>query len=243
MGRAISGVGRRSVSNRPVHAPPHGASVATATRGSVSPRQRESRRMRELEMYLRGVPLREIAAEVGMTIGGISKDLAELRAEFHREQRMSRVDRIALELAKIDHLERTYWDAWERSLREQIRTVTSREDVPLDLPKGANTGRTDGNGDPAPNTPVMLTKTRVQRRVDQSMGNPAFLAGIQWCVDRRVKLLGLDEPVKIDVNAQVRRIADDMGLDVQFVEAQVSAVGREWQQQKALVTEHAEVLE
>ncbi len=244
MDRGIKPVGQQRKPRRPREVPPHamGLTQGRGQRPAISPRQRESRRARELELYLRGVPLRDIASDVGITLNAVAKDLGEFRADFHREQRMSRVERIAIELAKIDNLERTYWDAWERSLRDQIRTVTSREDVPLDLPKGAKTG-TDANGDPAPAAPVMLTKTRVQRRVDQTTGNPTFLAGVQWAIDRRIKLLGLDEPVKIDVGAQVRRIAEDMGLEIQYVEATANAVGREWQQQKALAVNNAEVLD
>lgn len=229
--------------HRPKTAPAAGLREGARPGNSLSPRQRETRKNRELELYLRGVPIREIAFDVGLSPQVVIKDLADFRNDFHREQQMSRVHRIAFELAKIDNLERTYWEAWERSLQDQIRSVTSREDMPVDPPKGAKPAGMDANGDPLPPAMVVLSKTKVQRRVDQSIGNPTFLAGIQWCIDRRVKLLGLDEPIKIDVSAQVRRIADEMDLDVQFVESQMGMVKKEWQQQKALAVTGAEKLD
>lgn len=37
----------------------------------------------------------------------------------------------------------------------------------------------------------------------EETGNPRFLQGIQWCIDRRCKLLGLDAPIKNHLTGQV----------------------------------------
>jgi len=69
----------------------------------------------------------------------------------------------AAELEKVNQLERTYWDAWERSVTEQIKTrVQSGE-------KGT---------------------TQSVEKADY-FGDPRFLKGIESCVDLRCKILGV----------------------------------------------------
>jgi hypothetical protein len=193
------------------------------------PPLREQQRTEALDLFLRAVPTGEIARRLGTHRNQIARDLSEARRTFVEEQRAARVERIAQELAKIDNLERTYWEAWERSLTEQTRTITGREDVPMDIPAGARLSD-EGRDGTAPRSTrvVMLTKTKAQRRVDQGPGNPAYLAGIQWCIDRRIKLLGLDEPVKVNVQARVRAVAEELGVDVRQVEAAVKDVHAVW---------------
>ncbi len=79
----------------------------------------------------------------------------------------------AEELAKIDALERTYWKAWRRSCKD--REVQTAEKV---------------TGDTA--------RSKAATRREGQSGNPAFLAGVERCIDRRCKLLGLDAPRKLE---------------------------------------------
>lgn len=46
-------------------------------------------------------------------------------------------------------------------------------------------------------------KVRLAKLTEQCNGNPAYLFSIQWCLDRRCKLLGLDAPIKAQINAQL----------------------------------------
>ncbi len=56
-------------------------------------------------------------------------------------------------------------------------------------------------------------KTATQRAGDitqtvrDSDGDPRFLQGVQWCIERRIKLFGLDEPSKAKVTFE--RMQDD----------------------------------
>jgi hypothetical protein len=45
--------------------------------------------------------------------------------------------------------------------------------------------------------------------------NPAFLRGVQWCIERRCALLGLDAAhwVRRELSAEAHRIAEEYGLD------------------------------
>ncbi|OPZ76108.1 MAG: hypothetical protein BWY79_01776 [Actinobacteria bacterium ADurb.Bin444] len=93
----------------------------------------------------------------------------------------------ARELAKVDGLERTYWAAWERSCREAKRKSLKTE--------GTITREiTDPDGSTrfvqqVPAEQVLTTEERV--------GDKRYLEGVQWCIDRRCKILGVDAPLKV----------------------------------------------
>lgn len=75
---------------------------------------------------------------------------------------------LARELAKINQIEATYWEAWERSCGTRTRTVAEER-----------RGRADAI---------------VERIVcEDGCSRASFLAGVQWCIDRRCKLLCLDD--------------------------------------------------
>ena len=37
---------------------------------------------------------------------------------------------------------------------------------------------------------------------DRLVGDPRFLAGVQWCIDKRCKIMGLDAPQLVEVTWQ-----------------------------------------
>ena len=90
----------------------------------------------------------------------------------------------ARELAKVDRLEREYWDAWERSCED---AETSAQTT-----RGKVTKYEGANGVFVYERPADLTKTQHKRD-----GDPRFLAGVQWCIERRCKILGIDAPTKL----------------------------------------------
>ena len=81
----------------------------------------------------------------------------------------------AAELLRINNLEQTYWDAWERSCEDE------------------ETKRLEGTL--APGEEKGKTTKQVVTRKGQA-GDPRFLTGIQWCIERRCKILGIDAPAK-----------------------------------------------
>lgn len=136
-------------------------------------------------MYLQGRPQHEIAASLNGRAGigyslsrqMISYDLGQIRAVWLKATIENYDARVGRELAKIDHLERTYWAGWERSL-EKHTTETSYAKV-------------GESGQPAMDRKVF--------RTDPGLGDPRYLRGIEWCIERRCKLLGLDKPAQLDV--------------------------------------------
>lgn len=86
---------------------------------------------------------------------------------------------VARELARIDQIEREAWEAWERSklTARTVRTKTS----PVPPPPA--------EGQPPGEAPVETTVTE-----SEQAGDPRFLDKVGWCVDARVRLLGLAAP-------------------------------------------------
>jgi len=96
----------------------------------------------------------------------VSRDLQALQTEWLRASLMDMTEAKAREIARIDRLELEYWGAWDRSQAEALKSRVSQ-----DVAKGT----------------VTQTSEATQR-----VGDPRFLDGVGWCIDRRIRLLGLD---------------------------------------------------
>lgn len=142
-------------------------------RRSRSQLERDRRRIADL--YLRGRLQVDIAQELGISQQTVSLELKALHREWLASALID-VDRAkAKELAKVDRLEQEYWTAWERSC-EDAETVTEK-----------------GKGASGKDKPTEFEKT-IQRK--GQAGDPRFLQGLQWCIERRCKILGIDAPEK-----------------------------------------------
>lgn len=141
----------------------------------------QARRERIARFYLQGLTQDEIARRENSTQPTISKDLKAIRTAW-REGAVRDFDAAReQELDKIDHLERVYWQAWDRSCQDKTRSRTKR--------------RTGG--------PAVQDEAGLER--EQRDGNPAYLDGVQWCIERRCKLLGLDAPERHVLDAMMRQ--------------------------------------
>lgn len=133
--------------------------------------QREQDLTRLAALCLRGLTQAEMAARLNVCRQQVQYDLKELHRRWVAAQLADTEARKALELAKIDHVERTYWRAWRRSRKaRQARTRAKA---------------TAGAG---------AAKLRASLRREGRDGNPAFLAGVLRCIQRRAAILGLDAP-------------------------------------------------
>lgn len=140
------------------------------------------RRARVASYYLQGKYQADIARLVGVKQQQISQDLAAIRKDWETSALVDFNEAKAKELAKIDLLEQTYWDAWFKSL-EPIKKSTKKMSGKVDKAKGA-TGQ----------LPSTFDTTDV---VEQRLGDPRYLDGIQKCIQKRCELLGLDAPLRI----------------------------------------------
>jgi hypothetical protein len=133
------------------------------------------RRQQVANLYLQGWPQAEIAEHLQIAQSTVSNDLKRIHAEW-RSSTIRDFDMLqAIELQKLDRLEREAWAAWERSQKpsQQARI------------KGAN------------------SEQNADRLVKNQVGDPRFLEQVHKCISARRALLGLDAPTRIEPVGQV----------------------------------------
>lgn len=137
--------------------------------------QYEARLTEVWRLWNRGQRQWQIAAALGITDRQVRYDLKTLENRWRKETSAGMAAHKEAELAKIHELYLTYWMAWQKSCDEKLTTSTEQSE-----------------GDAGAKRKAALKK-------EQRDGNPAFLAGIQWCIERRCKILGLDAPITLDL--------------------------------------------
>ena len=156
----------------------------TGKRRSTAQRARDRRKIADL--YLQGWLQADIAGFLGVSPSTISNDLKALQGAWLQSTLMDFDEAKARELAKVDRLEREYWEAW----------IHSCED--------AETIRQEGNPKKDPSRVIKTSKGQA--------GDPRFLQGVQWCIDKRCKIIGIDAPQKVEIY-DWRTEAKDKGID------------------------------
>ena len=144
-----------------------------------TPTEREYDLRRITDMYLQGKTQAEIGETLGLSQPQISYDLAEIRSRWRTDTTINLDEAKQKELARIDTLERTYWEAWERTLEEKTKTRTEQS--------------TSGKGDK--DSGGKTAKATIEK--ETLLGNPAYLSGVQWCISERCKILGIYAPAKV----------------------------------------------
>ncbi len=128
------------------------------------------------DMYLKGWTQVHIAEELAklrnyeVTQQIISRDLKTIQSRWVKSSLFDYDTAKAQEIAKIDHLERFYWQEYRASKDPAIKRKTAKT--------------------------VDDHITEVTQEVGQGTGDIRFLTqGVQWCIDRRIKILGLDTQI------------------------------------------------
>ena len=73
-------------------------------------------------LYLEGWPQWQIGEKFGFSHQQISHELKAIRAEWRAAAVRGFDEAKARELAKLDNLEREYWEAWQRSCEQAKKT-------------------------------------------------------------------------------------------------------------------------
>lgn len=144
--------------------------------------QRENDLLTVSQRYLSGVTQFEIAQELGVSQQQVSYDIKALQRRWQESALVNVDEAKAKELAKIDRLEREYWNAWERSLEDAEVQTTKQKGVIVETVEGQKRH---------------ITPVEGSKRVEGQSGNPAFLKGVEWCINKRCEILGLDAPKKV----------------------------------------------
>lgn len=172
--------------------------------------------------YMRGESQYQIGQRLGLSQQMVSYDLKLLRDQWLKSALTDFNSQRSVSLGKIDELEVTYWNAWEASRRTKSISQTKRLKKRIQEQRSAISGRSEATEDDGASS---ITEEASVRKEDQ-VGNPAFLSGVQWCIDRRITLLGLDAPKKIDmtVKTEAERLAKQLGLNPEDVLAEAERI-------------------
>lgn len=140
---------------------------------STKKKKMELRRVAVAKYFSYGWNQFQIADKVGTDRSTVSRDLKMLEQRWKKEA----VDEIAAlkarELIKINNLEREAYDAWEKSKSEKVTKAKKQS----------------GQSESA--------RIELSTKLEGTFGDKRYLDTVQWCIDRRCKLLGLDAPVAI----------------------------------------------
>lgn len=133
--------------------------------------QIKSDRLEVAQLYLQGRFQHEIAQLLGVSQQQIAYDLKAVQVKWRDVPEFELSELKVKQLAKIDILEREYWEAWQNSKKPKDTTNTSKD------------------GD----------RIRVGKRSEPRNGNPQFLQGIERCIAERNKMLGLYAATKSEL--------------------------------------------
>lgn len=141
----------------------------------------ENDRTQITELYLRQVPQHEIAKQLSLSQSTVSREISRI-IEGWQAANYDQINAFrAMELEKINLMEREMLTAWEAS-----KQVIKRTNIYFENGK-INQG---GQG----NKPTFRQEQGVE---EITQGNMEYFRGWQWCIEQRAKILGLYAPKKV----------------------------------------------
>lgn len=140
------------------------------------------RREQISELYLKGKTQLQIANSLSISRQLVSHDLQILYKEWGKNIEININELKAKELRKLDALEAEYWEIYERSKTEYVKTTTiaNKKDSPKTTEKDEKTSA------------ITIKKEQHNR-----IGNNFILDSVAKLIEQRCKLLGLE---KININ-------------------------------------------
>lgn len=162
----------------------------------------------EANLYLRGRSLQAIADEINrqyadagrdihLSVKSIWKDLEEIHKRWVNSSLVDYNEKVAKEVARLDQLEATYWEGYERS--QQPKSVDEQQTIFDEIAFAVD--------QIAP-----VTRSKNRKRIEERDGAVTFLQGVERCIDLRCKILGLYSPEKYQVDWRVD--ARKAGVDI-----------------------------
>jgi hypothetical protein len=183
----------------------------------TGPKREEQQREFDLveiaELYLRGNTHEHIANYISerrpyrLSRQQIGHDIALLHQRWLHSQIIDYNEAKARELVRLDKLELSYWDGWERSLQKAEEVESFRKE--------------DEQMDARGRTLPTYKQSKVTKKEKSSYGDIRFLDGILKCTQERSKILGLYAPEKSQLDLNWREQAREQGVDPDQMENQL----------------------
>lgn len=136
--------------------------------------------------YLQGKPIHEIAETMGLSKYTIHDDLEVIRQAWLRSTLVDFDAKRAEEVAKIDRVEAQAWEEYERSKEPGSRSVQGT---------GAQGSWTEDE-------------------TTERTGDPRYLQVVLKCIDRRIRLFGLDAPERsMSVHLEMIKVIGGVSME------------------------------
>lgn len=159
-------------------------------------------------MYLEGRPQHEICADLKVSQTTVSLDLKFMKDLWLAESLVDINEKVMREVAKINHLETMAYEGYIRSMQPKEERNKRVEKVP----KSEVVTGEDGKMTKVSNGELLPIKAISNMKRTGQSGDPRFMEQIRWCVETRLKLLGLLKGETIvNNNAVTLNFADLMG--------------------------------
>lgn len=150
-------------------------------------------------LFLKGISAAEISRQVNQRAQEegrgyqvcrqqVHSDIQKELSRYKRENEALVSDQLSLELGKINLLEFEYWNAWERSKSPKRKSEYEPEDQVQRVP----TPESMGQAETVNRVPTRYRRTKTT--IEVGNGDPRYLEGVQWCIEKRSRLLGLEKP-------------------------------------------------
>lgn len=142
------------------------------------------------DMFVQGYTMRQMAEKINeatrkqglshtITFQQVFYDVKKILRAW-KDERNDMIDHLVeVEMAKLDKIEHECWLAWEASKSGRLRTHVQGGVIVAGAMQGGQV---------------------VDRIIESSVGDVRFLDRIQACVERRIELLGLAKPKKIQLS-------------------------------------------
>ena len=144
------------------------ATTETNARQLTASQQRQAR---VVELYLTGKSLRTIAADVGVTVRTVLRDVSRAREEWKERAARTYAELLPDKLAELEQMRQAAWDGWMKSLRDSDSETDST---------------TVSSGKSNTNRSRTVAKTKARQN-----GDPRFLALLEKFMRLECQLLGM----------------------------------------------------
>ncbi|MDE2099653.1 MAG: hypothetical protein KGL39_20540 [Patescibacteria group bacterium] len=144
----------------------------------------ESSKLKVARLLLENVAIAAIASRLDVSVSAAQQLANEVHREWAKERRVAYELRMALELAKLDNVEREAMAAYRRS-RKPAQSRKQKFEV-VNLPGSVDLFADDEQ--PQQEAHRILTEETLEER--GQVGDPKFLALAKECVVERLKLMG-----------------------------------------------------
>lgn len=179
--------------------------------------EKETIELVTFDLWIKAYSYRAIQAAladqgISVSVSTVSSYIKKFIKEHKAERLEALDDQKRTELMKLDRLEQVYWAAWEQSVGIFVSRSYGGWEKGIEGAKGAGVKKLSINiedniiSDSAKAAARNSKENKKYVNITEtaSVGDVRFLMGVERCIEKRCKLLGLDAPIVIEDKTRKR---------------------------------------